>query len=160
MSELQKLSQKVENLIDLIAEVSDASVRESLKSKLGETITAKEAMALEFKLSTQVEKETQKQILNMDSVFALLRAFRKGFREESPSVQALILKDITRRVIVHPDKLVTEFYSSATSSHTLVKASGQGKKGVQGPGSTKVIGSSCTRNGGPNILFLGILFSN
>ena len=46
MSELQKLSQKVENLIDLIADVSGASVRESLKSKLGETITAKEAITL------------------------------------------------------------------------------------------------------------------
>ena len=92
-------------------------------------------MALEFKLSTQVEKETQKQILNMDSVFALLRAFRKGFREESPSVQALILKDIIRQIIVHPDKLVAEFYSSATPSHTLAKASTenavQGKKGAE-----------------------------
>ena len=135
IKELQKLSQKVENLIDLIAETSDAPVRESLKTKLGETIRAKEATALEFKLSSQLERETQKQILNMDSVFALLRAFRKGFREESPSVQALILKDIIRQIIVHPDKLVAEFYSSATPSHTLAKAStenaGKGKKGAE-----------------------------
>ena len=136
ISELQKLSQKVENLIDLISEVSDASVRESLKTKLAETITAKEAMALEFKLGSQLESETQKQILNMDSVFSLLRAFRKGFREESPSVQALILKDIIRQVIVHPDKLVAEFYSADTPSHLLgktpkvsVKNGRKGKKG-------------------------------
>ena len=44
-------------------------------------------------------------------------------------------KTLYAQIIVHPDKLVAEFYSSATPSHTLAKAStenaGKGKKGAE-----------------------------
>ena len=92
--EFQKIAQKIDSLVDVIAETEDKGIRETLKEKLGEATSRKGVLDTEVKFLRQELKPEKEGVIDADSAFALLRAFRKGFRKESASTQASILKDV------------------------------------------------------------------
>ena len=101
-AEAKKLRQKVDNVIETIAEESDRSVRSGLTGKLRELQTqleVTEAAVLELRENSAVGGS----VADVSSVFTLLKSFKNGFDKVDVSLQAEVLRDVVAEIEVQKE---------------------------------------------------------
>jgi hypothetical protein len=101
-AEVKKLRQKVDNLMEAIAEESDRAIRSGLTGKLREMqkqLEVSEAAILELR----EHSATGGSVADVSSVFALLNSFKNGFDKADVSLQAEVLRDVVAEIEVQKE---------------------------------------------------------
>ena len=103
--EYRKLKSKVDNLFEAISDEEDKIVRKSLTGKLKEL--QEELEKLELAISNfKAEQNTAfsgiggGNVVDLSSVFMLLKSFKTGFEKADVSLQSEILRDLIHQIIV------------------------------------------------------------
>lgn len=108
-SEVRKLRQKVDNLMEAIAEESDKTVRAGLTGKLRELqaqFERSEAVVIELRGRSSEGGN----VADVSSVFALLKAFKTGFELVDVSLQAEVLRDVVAEIEVQKEGVLVKIF--------------------------------------------------
>jgi site-specific DNA recombinase len=108
--ERRKLDQKLKNLYETISETDDKELRfgltekaKEVRAQLGQADMALEDLKSEFSRSSNV--------VDVSTAFEFLKIFRNGAFEAQPvAVQAEVLRNRIKRIIVKTDGVVVEIY--------------------------------------------------
>jgi site-specific DNA recombinase len=107
--ERRKLEQKLDNLYDSISETEDKALRNGLSEKAK---TVKELLlGVETSLEAiKAEYSRTSNVIDIKVTFQFFRIFRDDFEKQPLSVQAEILKDYIRRIVVKENVAIVEIY--------------------------------------------------
>ena len=110
--ERRKVQLKLDNLLEAISEETDRGLRGSLSEKAKDfRVQLDQVEAALMSLKEECSKASSN-VVNLNLAFGILKSFRQGFQKQPISVQAEILNDVVKRIVVHSDKVVAEFYGS------------------------------------------------
>ncbi len=110
--ERRKVQLKLDNLLEAISEETDKGLRAALSEKAKDFHAQLEQVeSALFTLKTESSRASSN-VIDLNIAFGMLKAFREGFDKQPISIQAEILKDVVRRIVVHSDKIVAEFYGA------------------------------------------------
>ena len=114
--EYRKLKSKVDNLFEAISDEEDKIVRKSLTGKLKEL--QEELEKLELAISNfKAEQNTAfsgiggGNVVDLSSVFMLLKSFKTGFEKADVSLQSEILRDLIHQIIVQENGIKVKLYA-------------------------------------------------
>ncbi|MBX2986288.1 MAG: recombinase family protein [Bdellovibrionaceae bacterium] len=122
-SEAVKLRTKVHNLVEAIEDESDKVARKGLTARLS-NLQVQLEQCEGYILKAREELNRNSNVVDVKSVFSLLKAFRSEFDKIDISMQAEVLKDIVAEIEVHPDGI-------------QVKYIGLGSGNTKGPASSR-----------------------
>ncbi len=99
---------------------------------LKETVEQEQAKLREEKRALGVGN-----VVDLKGALALLKAFRKGFDKRPVGEQQEILADIVRKLVVHPEKIVAEFYGGPAEKSGPKDGLEEFEKGIKKPPTDK-----------------------
>ncbi len=130
VDEHRKLKLKVDNLFEAISEEEDKTIRKSLTGKLKEF--QEELEKLELTISNfKTEQHGSRlgngggSVVDLSSVFMLLKSFKIGFEKADVSLQSEILKDLIHQIIVQEDGIKVKLYAVSGGISSLKNGSNQ-----------------------------------
>lgn len=125
----KRLQQKVNNLLESIAETDDKIIRNGLTSKLRELQDQLEKIELTIG-DLGVDIEDSGSVVDVGSVFLLLKIFRSEFEKTDISVQTEILRDIIAEISVKEDGILIKIFG-LSSDNTTKKRPAMSRSGVR-----------------------------
>ena len=112
------LLNKMDNLVDAIGDTTDKATRRVLQEKI--PVLEKERKRLTDEIKTHRNELTgqKENVVDVEKAFAFLRAFNKGLLDESASVQAQLLQDVIKEIVVLEDRVVLKIYGAKGATIT------------------------------------------
>ena len=111
---------KLNNLIQTIAETSDKIISKILQKRIPELDESKNKLTKEIAKLRSEFAQYKERVIDMAAAFKLLKVFRKDFQNQPPSVQALVLKEIVKEIVVYEDGVELKIFAMG-SVDTMVK---------------------------------------
>ncbi|MCM2282271.1 MAG: recombinase family protein [Bdellovibrionaceae bacterium] len=105
----RRLEKQIDGIVVGMAEAGEAS-RKLLTKKLDESMSLKDSVEAEIRNLKQEKANAALAIVDLTDALKVLREFQKGFDSRPLTEQKEILKDVMKRIVVHPTKLVCEIY--------------------------------------------------
>jgi site-specific DNA recombinase len=134
--ERRRLEQKLDNIYDSISESDDKDLRSGLTVKAKE-IKFQLEQATTALVSMKAEYERVANVVDVSEAFEYIKIFKNGAFDAQPvTVQAEILKNRVRRIVVKEDGVYVEIYGR--KPELVIKSLGQ-NEGIKKPA---VLGSS------------------
>lgn len=56
--------------------------------------------------------QAESNIIDLSAAFGILKVFRENFDSQSGAVQAEVLREVVKRIVIYSDRVVAEFYGS------------------------------------------------
>ena len=133
--ERRKLEQKLDNLYDTISETEDKSLRNGLSDKAK---TVKEQLlGVETSLEAiKAEYGRTSNVVDIKVAFQFFRIFREDFEKQPVTVQAEILKEYIRRIVVKENVAIVEIYGKKREVIHLKNGNGNLNFGIGSEGSS------------------------
>lgn len=92
-----------------MADAGEAS-RKLLTRKLDESMTLKDSIEAEIRNLKQEKANAALAVVDLTDAVKVIREFQKGFDGRPMSEQKEILKDVMKRIVIHPTKIVCGIY--------------------------------------------------
>lgn len=105
----RRLEKQIDGIVVGMAEAGEAS-RKLLTKKLDESMSLKDSVETEIRNLKQEKANAALAIVDLTDALKVLREFQKGFDSRPLTEQKEILKDVMKRIVVHPTKIACEIY--------------------------------------------------
>lgn len=119
----RRIEQKLDNLYEAIADTTERSTKDGLTDKAKELQANLEQTKANLEILKQ-QYERSKNVVDASSAFNYLRIFRENFDKQPVGLQAEILKDYIRRIIVMDDGVMVEVFGSKGTENLAVCRTG------------------------------------
>lgn len=105
----RRLEKQIDGIVVGMAEAGEAS-RKLLTKKLDESLSLKDSVEAEIRNLKLEKANAALAIVDLTDALKVIREFQKGFDSRPLTEQKEILKDVMKRIVVHPTKIVCEIY--------------------------------------------------
>ena len=123
-NERREVANKLDNLIDAVASIKDAVAKDAIQAKLGKMARRSNELEIEIEKLRFELKKCRGKLLDASTAFKVLKAFNNSLEGKPAAVQAQILEDIVKEVVVYPERVMLKLYG--TSSEEFLGAASAG----------------------------------
>jgi len=105
----RRLEKQIDGIVVGMAEAGEAS-RKLLTKKLDDALLLKESVETEIQNLKLEKADAALAVVNLTDAVKVIRDFQKGFDSRPLTEQKEILRDVLKRIMIHPTKIVCEIY--------------------------------------------------
>ena len=116
--ERRRIEKQVDGIVVGMSEAGESS-RKLLTKKLDELISLKDSVENEIGNLKQEKANAATAIIDLSEAQKVIRDFQKNFDSRPLSEQKEILKDVMKRIVVHPTKITCEIYGQEGEEENL-----------------------------------------
>jgi site-specific DNA recombinase len=105
----RRLEKQIDGIVVGMTEAGEAS-RKLLTRKLDESMSLMESIEAEIRHLKDEKANAALTVIDLTDALKVIREFQKAFDSHSMTEQKEILKDVMKRIMIHPTKIVCEIY--------------------------------------------------